>query len=814
PRAQISAWRARADLLSTQGRLAEAEPYRRSAIRTLLELGRRAPDGALENARIALARDLTAMGRTAEAEAELVIAIRSLQSRPERTLGVVGSQVSAIQGLAAVFAGYGRFADAETAARRAIALWREAGSAAAGTSLLPLAQALAAQYRWTEALAEYDLAARTLRNEADIRRRTLESDPSYVLALAMGGRARQAEAAATAGLAERTRILGEGGAMSALELRGLRGLALAALRRHGEAWTEFEAARALFESAPDAEGEDELAPSARERRIALMLDAYLDTARLVLPQNAETLDRLFALSQRTGGRGVQRALSVAAAQAAAGEPALAELVRQDQDARRRLVALERSAVAAAAANEAQVLAEIRADIGRLRQARARIGDEIGRRFPNYHELVEPLPLSIARARAALRDDEALIVFDVGEARTLGWAIPKRGEAVLRHIALGRTELEREVAGLRAGLETKGPELSQVPPFDVAASHRLYRQLLAPLESGWQHARKLIIVAEGALGQLPAALLVTAAVPQPRDLALPFDGYRRVPWLARRVGITVLPSVASLAVMDAVPAGAPGREPFIGFGAPEFGDRTAAQAAAGALSMRAVRVMKAGGDGARPRSADLAALPDTALELRDIARALGGNEARDVVLGPAATVDAVKRADLRNKRVLVFATHGLVPGDVEGLGEPALALTPGANDRGLLTASDVMRLKLDADWVVLSACNTAAAAGAGGEAASGLARAFLYAGARTVLVSNWPVETGAARRLTAELFRRLAADTSLGRARALRGAMLAMIDGEPALDPRSGAPAFSYAHPLFWAPFTLIGHGRGGQGPES
>ena len=98
--------------------------------------------------------------------------------------------------------------------------------------------------------------------------------------------------------------------------------------------------------------------------------------------------------------------------------------------------------------------------------------------------------------------------------------------------------------------------------------------------------------------------------------------------------------------------------------------------------------------------------------------------------------------------------------------------------------------------------------AGAEAVSGLGRAFFYAGTRALLVSNWPVETTSAKALTTDLFRRQAADPGLGRAEALRQAMLALIDGLGLVD-GAGQSVFSYAHPLFWAPFSLIGDGGGG-----
>ena len=159
-----------------------------------------------------------------------------------------------------------------------------------------------------------------------------------------------------------------------------------------------------------------------------------------------------------------------------------------------------------------------------------------------------------------------------------------------------------------------------------------------------------------------------------------------------------------------------------------------------------------------------------------------------------------------------AVHGLVPGDLNGLTQPALALSSpavaGGKDDGLLTMGEILGLKLDADWVVLSACNTASGKGAGAEAVSGLGRAFFYAGTRALLVSNWPVETTSARALTTDLFRRQAKDRTLSRAEALRRTMLALIDQRGYVDRASNKTVFSYAHPIFWAPFSLVGDGGG------
>jgi len=284
----------------------------------------------------------------------------------------------------------------------------------------------------------------------------------------------------------------------------------------------------------------------------------------------------------------------------------------------------------------------------------------------------------------------------------------------------------------------------------------------------------------------------------------------------------VPSVSAFQTLRAIPAAAPGRKAFVGFGDPWFSPGQAAEgrlenAAAlqtASLQTRGVKLVRRSAPVASGVSsaemAQLARLPDTADEIRAVAGALRANSA-DFFLGEAANERRVRSMNLADRRVVMFATHGLVPGELNGLLQPAIAMSApsvaGADSGdGLLTMDDVLSLRLDADWVVLSACNTASGNGAGAEAVSGLGRAFFYAGARALLVSNWPVETTSARQLTSDLFARQAADPALKRGLALQRTMLALIDGPGAVDPATGKTAFNYSHPIFWAPFSLVGDG--------
>jgi len=303
---------------------------------------------------------------------------------------------------------------------------------------------------------------------------------------------------------------------------------------------------------------------------------------------------------------------------------------------------------------------------------------------------------------------------------------------------------------------------------------------------------------------------------PADQGAAFAAYRQVSWLARSHAIVTVPSAASFRTLRALPVAGMGREPLIGFGDPLFNGEQASEAFKQAAPPPAAATTPATPLERRsaPHTDNLASatlaslprLPDTANELRSVAGALGVDAVKALHLGKDANETTVRQTDLSRYRIVMFATHGLVPGELDGLDQPALALTApdvaGTDGNGLLTMDKILSLKLDADWVVLSACNTGTGAGAGAEAASGLGRAFFYAGTRAVLVTNWSVHSQSARDLVTDLFRRQTADARLSRAEALRQAMIALMDGKGFTD--GGTTLFTYAHPLFWAPYSIIG----------
>ncbi len=511
------------------------------------------------------------------------------------------------------------------------------------------------------------------------------------------------------------------------------------------------------------------------------------------------------------------------------DPALAELVRREQDLSKQVNALlgtlNNVLSLPAAERDDKGVKELYATIDLARADREKARAEIGRRFPSYAELADPKSPGFDDIQNMLRPDEAMLSFYLGREASFVWAISKEGPVAFAAVPATAQDFEQKVKLLRESLEPRTETIDGIPAFDLATAHEVYRLLLHPVRSGWQRAKSLIVVSNGALGLLPIGLLPTAPHQIDAQAQPAFTAYRGVPWLARSHAVTMVPSAAALRTLRQLPAGSDKRETLIGFGDPLFSREQASAAPAAADAPAQVAAF----DGLRGLplrrraspsiqgvdSAELALLPrlpDTADELKSIALALEADPAKVLHLGKEANERTVKSADLSRYRIVAFATHGLVPGELNGLTQPALALSaPDVADvdgDGLLTMGEILALKLDADWVILSACNTGTGAGAGAEAFSGLGRAFFYAGSRALLVTNWSVHSASARDLVTDLFRRQAADPKITRAEALRQAMLALMDGPGATD-AAGKTLFSYAHPLFWAPFTILGDGAGG-----
>jgi CHAT domain-containing protein/tetratricopeptide (TPR) repeat protein len=508
----------------------------------------------------------------------------------------------------------------------------------------------------------------------------------------------------------------------------------------------------------------------------------------------------FEAAQRAHETQAGAALAQMAARFGAGNDAIASVVRRQQDLKATLDSLDQRIVTELGAPDGKrndaLIAGLRAESARAQKSFDETSAQIAREFPGYAELSSPAPLSVAQTQALLKPDEALVSFISMDDKSYVFAVTREA-TVWRQIPLGDAAIGDRVSKLRQGLD---PSASDTPkPFDLDASFELYSALIGPVANMIASKPKLLVVPTGALTSLPFHVLVTK---KPDPAIAPENRYRQAAWLLNDKAITVLPSVASLRALRTFAKASRATKPFIGFGDPRFQRSGGTDKRGMARNVQPYQSYYKGTqvDIDRLRTG-LPALPDTADELRQVAHDLGASD-DDLKLGAAATVTLVKSLPLEQYRVIDFATHGLVAGEVNGLSEPALVLSlpdkPTAEDDGLLTASRIAKLNLDADWAVLSACNTAAGDKPGAEGLSGLARAFFYAGARSLLVSHWPVASDAAVKLTTGAFAELAKDPRIGRAEALRRSMRALIADKSSAD---------NADPSNWAPFVLVGEGN-------
>ncbi len=833
--------RAKGDIAFLKGNYALAESMYRDALYLVEKDLKRGADQkwggyVRELCRMQLSSTLVRLGRMVEAE---TVVRKSLIDTLARVGRYSTETPRVLLRFAKVVAAQGRYAEAEELLAASIKTMQKM-SFPNDSSRMVRANMAIASARFLSgdlkgALGIFESIEAVLETSKDeLVRDFFDANRDWLLALSLTGQHDKA-------LPKIRAALKAAGKAKAREVAVERGILAVALAKAGD----LEAAHRAFQQsvpillsgAQANEDEEYTLGTAREHRVRLILEAYLahlanlSGTPLEKALGINAAEAGFQVADSARGQLVQRAVSAASARASVKEKKLADLIRAEQDARKRLTAqtglLAGILSKPSDQQDTKAVTALRANTAKLRKGLEGINREIRKKFPGYADLLNPKAPKSAEVQAALGPDEAFVSIYLGRDRSYVWAVPKSGDVVFHASDLTQAKAAKYVEALRDALNPQAATLGDIPDFDVRIAYRLYTKILKPVEAGWRQAKSLLVSTNGALGQLPLSLLPTEKSRVETENGSLFAGYRNIKWLARSHAITLLPSVSTLMTLRSVPKGAKDRRPFIGFGNPVFKEtRTkvaeAPTKAVGALAARGVlrtrgmpirlRAAPKADEMKMPDLSSLPHLPDTGEEVRSIAIAMQADPSTAVKLGVKANEDTIGKEDLRKYRVIAFATHGLIPGDLAGLREPALALSaPGlakSGGDGLLTMSEIMGLKLDADWVVLSACNTGSGRGAGAEAVSGLGRAFFYAGTRALLVSSWPVETTSARLLTTDVFDRLTKDQSLSRAVALQEAVSALIDKPGQTDAETNAPLFYYAHPIFWAPFILVGDGGG------
>jgi len=828
--AKIGTAKMKAYFLEGLGRFAEAEKQWRIAIKLLPSKEQDYPLHYIFY-KAMMADNLKKQNRLIEAELEGRQALKN-------AIGLTGKEslatVYTIGHLGETLQKQGRLQEAEKLINSGLRITENsdlsADSYLMGEIRTKYGNVLADQQKFSEAMKVYDLARADMIINQQLYNKLFARNPNLMLSLLMTGRNEEAMQFISSAHDVYVKNFGEKHYWTA-EIIGLRGITNTRMTRLKQAISDFsESIPILLATNVSSEGD-----FSSKQRFEIIVEKYVDLlaqiqgSRLEEELGIDSSAEAFKLVDAIRGYMVQSAMGASGARVVAEESELSDLVRREQDTQQQIRALQSMLKETLASPEEQqdptATEKLALKIKTFNKARATLLEEIKRRFPKYSDFINPQPATPILAQANLRPAEALISIYTSKNHTYVWALPYKGEMKFSIVKLSKNNTGKIVTRLRKALDPEPKTLGDIPEFDLSLAHELYRNLLKPVEEGWNDASELIIVSPGLLGQLPFSVLPTSPVRLGKQENELFSNYRQVPWLIRKVSITRLPSVSSLITLRKLPEADPGRKVFAGFGDPFFNKEQLARAEKEKssqkiqlakldkkLNVRGIRITRTGNLDSdtivSSRLESLNRLPDTADEIKGVAEALNADPARDIFLGKNATEHKVKTMDLSDRKIIAFATHALLPGDLDGLDQPALAFSSptitGSNEDGLLTVEEILKIKLNADWVLLSACNTGAAYGVAAEAYSGLGRAFFYAGTRAILVSMWPVETTSAQKLINGLFEYQKNDKKLSRAKAFRNSMLDLIDGPGLKESVSGKIISSYAHPLFWAPFIIVG----------
>ena len=589
--------------------------------------------------------------------------------------------------------------------------------------------------------------------------------------------------------------------------------------RYGEAQTALEMARKLSKAASLravsllTDGLRELEQSVREmperqNDERFLLDALW--ANLSSPQDDRALlaREAFTAMQLASAGSTNRAVAEAAAARFASGQGLSDVVRERQNLAREWPAIEVALVEAQVGDG--VSATVRASLdARLAEIEARIAEidaQLAAQAPEYFSILNLQAVDLEELQSLLGAEEAVLFLVPTEFGTHSMVV-SGDEIVWQRSDADLASILGTASRFREGLEVQ-PGAPFLPQFDFDLAYQLYQDLVAPVASALEGSSRVYVVADGPLSRIPLTTLITEPLAEGIDAESP-EASRSARWLADSHALVQLPSLQSLIYIrrygnDAVSEVA---GTFNGFGAPVLDGEAATRGARSATiapvdASTLVSEVRAGNVALMDPEAlrGLSALPGTRTELEQVRQALGAGEG-SLFLATDMTEAAIRSADLSSTSILHLATHAFTSEEAGSLAEPGLVFTPPTEarpeDDGYLAASEVVGIDLtSAQWVILSACNTASPSGNPGETGlSGLAQSFFYAGAESLLVSHWPVFDDIAPVLTVKAL--TYSNGGMSRAEALQRAMR-----EVRMDPELDA-----SHPAVWAPFSLVGEGR-------
>ena len=460
-----------------------------------------------------------------------------------------------------------------------------------------------------------------------------------------------------------------------------------------------------------------------------------------------------------------------------------------------------------------LIADIELQLSDIRSKLSDLKFEFENKYPRYSELRKPKPITVNQVQnKILKDNEVLVSYWIGNEHLFAIVISKTNFHFLAH-KISSEKLNNLIADFRRTLEFRGT-LSKLNDFK-SASYKLYCQIFKPFaeEITIDNPKTVFIVPDGNLAAIPFSALISNTKG---------TSFSTLNYMLNNVKFAYIPSATVLrAVRKDERLNSDNEElstncfPAILFGDPLYTKKQAVKSKISTFLNKAsseianvlvsldntysgiaTRSLQIGRDG----KVSLTPLPATKTEVEDIAQIFyGGQDKRFTYIQNRANESILKKlndeSDLNKYKYVHFAVHGILPGQINGLAEPCLVLSIYGDKKndGFLKMSEIFDLKLNADIVVLSACQSGLVELGDGddEPISGLARAFFYAGARNVVASLWSIDDKGTNELMKRFYENL--NKKQNPVNSLSNAKVAMINSK------------QFSHPFYWSPFILNGN---------
>ena len=421
--------------------------------------------------------------------------------------------------------------------------------------------------------------------------------------------------------------------------------------------------------------------------------------------------------------------------------------------------------------------------------------KIKAKIPSYFKKIKPTGASLKQIQKKLSESQALIEYFFFEDKFYILIIKKDNHKILK-INNTLEDLEKSAQKLKLSISIN--DQGYLEKFNTLEGYKIYEAIFAPIENYISKQSEIIVIPNKFLKSIPLHLLPTTKTEKCMDCS-------NVEWLMNKYDFAYLPNaefftlqknkkidLANLIIKTNKPI-------FLGIGNPNL--KISKEINTQKLTKRIDKLSKILSRGSYIRETNMikdiyGLVEGSQEELETIQEYLKPSKSK-LLLWDDANENNIKNMNLKDFKIIHFATHGELAGAIKGQNEPFLVLSPpniGTNENdGILSMSEIMNLENNAELVILSACNTAAGNIKQSEGFSGLARAFLFSGSKSVLVSNWYVETYAAMELTTGMMKQIKDNPKTSGSKALTGSMKNFISNNK-----------EKSHPFYWAPFVIVG----------